>query len=104
MSVAVDLLLAVGVTLELVAVTALLTMRDVYDRLHYAGAATTLGPISIAVAVALNESVSSSGLLALATGLFVFLFGPVSTHVTARVARVLERGSLEPRATERRRT
>jgi monovalent cation/proton antiporter MnhG/PhaG subunit len=107
---AVDVLLGLGVAAELVCVLGLVTRRSAYDRLHYAAAATTLGPGFIAAAIATRETVSpsggiemsSGGIETLVTALVLFLLNPVLTHATARAARLRERGSLEPRARERR--
>ena len=107
---AADALLAIGVAAELVCVAGLVTRRSVYDRLHYAAAATTVGPGCIAFAIALREIVTHSGtvelnssaLETLVTGLVIFLLNPVLTHAIARAARMQERGTLAPRAEERR--
>ena len=107
---AADALLAIGVAAELVCVAGLVTRRSVYDRLHYAAAATTVGPGCIACAIALRETVSpsgdvdpnSAGIETLVTGLVIFLLNPVLTHAIARAARMQERGTLAPRAEERR--
>ena len=91
-------------------VVGLAVHRSVYDRLHYAAAATTIGPGCIALAVALRETVSpsghvalnSAGLETLAAALVLFLLNPVLTHATARAARLQERGTIAPRTGERR--
>jgi monovalent cation/proton antiporter MnhG/PhaG subunit len=107
---AADVLLAAGVAAEVACVLGVVTRGSVYDRLHYAAAATTIGPACIVLAIALRESVppgggfavDSSGLETVAAGLALFLLNPVLTHATARAARLRERGTLEPRAAERR--
>jgi monovalent cation/proton antiporter MnhG/PhaG subunit len=107
---AADVLLVLGVGAELVCVAGLVIRTSVYDRLHYAGAATTIGPGFVVFAVALRESVppaggfevNSSGLETVVAGLLLFLLNPVLVHATARAARLRERGTLEARARERR--
>jgi monovalent cation/proton antiporter MnhG/PhaG subunit len=112
LNLAVDVLLGIGVAAELLCVLGVLVKRTVYDRLHYAAAATTVGPVCIGIAIAMRESVSASGgieltsggILALVAALVVLLLNPALTHLTARVARTRERGTLEPRAQELRKT
>ena len=87
----VDVFLGLGVGCQIVCCLGLLVMRDVFDRLHYAGAGTTLGPIFIGAAILIRESVSAGGLETIATVAFVFLLNPVLTIATARAARRLER-------------
>ena len=58
-------LLALGVGVELVCCVGVLAMRDAYDRLHFTGPASTLGPLAIAAAVILEESLWPAGLKAL---------------------------------------
>jgi len=94
-------LLAAGVGAELICCIGLVSMRNAYDRLHYAGAATTVGPVLIAAAVLVRESVSAGGLQTIATVALLFLLGPVVQGMTARAARRIEYGSSEPLAEER---
>ena len=59
----VDVLVTGGVAAELVCCLGVLAMRSAIDRLHYAGAAATLGPALVAAAVCVREGlVSSQGL------------------------------------------
>jgi monovalent cation/proton antiporter MnhG/PhaG subunit len=91
LNLAVDVLLALGVAAELLCCVGVVAMRSVYDRLHYAGAGATLGPIFIGAAVLIRESVSAGGLETIATVALVVLLNPVLTIATARAARQLER-------------
>lgn len=83
-----DVLLAVGVAIELLSCLGLVLMSNVFDRLHYVGPASTLGPIAIAVAVLLEEGGSTAGLKAILIAVVLVGAGPVVTHATARAARV----------------
>jgi hypothetical protein len=73
-------------------------------------AAGLLGPIPIGAAIVLREAfprsgggeLGSGGIEALVAVLVVASLGPVLTHATARAIRLAERGTLEPRAAERR--
>jgi len=97
----VDLLLAAGVGVELICCIGVVLMRNAFDRLHYAGAATTLGPILIGGAVLVRESVSAGGLQTIATVAFLFLLAPVVQIATARAARRIQYGQVQALAEER---
>lgn len=87
---AADVLLAVGVVAELVCVLGVVWLRDTFDRLHFAGAATTVGPLLVAAAVALTGLPSTSALVeSLAALLLLLVVNPVLTHATARAVRRL---------------
>lgn len=86
-------LVGIGVAAELVCCAGLLAMRNPLDRLHYAAAATTVGPVPIAAAVCVEEGVlSANGLNALAVALMLAFLGAALTSVTGRAARAKERG------------
>ena len=110
LNLAVDVLLGVGVAAELLCAAGLVLMRSAYDRLHYVGTAGLLGPAAIGSAIAMRECVSPTGGVELTSGgietlcaaALLFLLNPVLTHAIARAARLQERGTLEPRAAERR--
>ena len=91
-NVAVDVLLAAGVTLELLCVVGVVVMKNTFDRLHYVAAGTTIPCFLILAAVICREHVSSGGIQAIvAIGLMFVLF-PVLLTSTARAARRVERG------------
>jgi monovalent cation/proton antiporter MnhG/PhaG subunit len=95
--VAVAVLLALGVAVELVCCVGVLAMRDAYDKLHYTAPATTVGPLAIALAVVVQESFSQAGIKALLIFLALLVTNPVLTHATARAARVRQLGSWRAR-------
>jgi multisubunit Na+/H+ antiporter MnhG subunit len=100
----VDVLVAGGVAAELICCLGLLTMRNAIDRLHYAGAAATLGPALIASAVCVREGlVSSQGLNSVLTALLLAFGGAAVAGATARLIRLRQRGSLESTPAERER-
>jgi monovalent cation/proton antiporter MnhG/PhaG subunit len=89
-NVAVDVLLALGVALELACVIGVVVMPTTYDRLHYVGAATTVPAFLILAAVICREHLSGGGLEAIAAvGLLFFLF-PVLLTATARAIHRIE--------------
>jgi monovalent cation/proton antiporter MnhG/PhaG subunit len=85
-----DVALAAGVVAQLVCCLGVWWMRDVFDRLHFAAAGSTVGPVLIGVAVALTGFSSVSGTVqALAAVAFLVVLNPVLTHATGRAARRL---------------
>jgi monovalent cation/proton antiporter MnhG/PhaG subunit len=85
------MLLVAGGAICVLACLGVAAMRNVYDRLHYVGAAS-IGTLLIAVAVVVRESFSLIGDKALAVAAVLLFAGPVVAHTTARSARIRERG------------
>lgn len=92
MNLLVDVLLGVGVTAELLCCVGVALMRNVYDRLHYTAASTTVGPFLILAALLVREGLSSQGLEAIAAVGLLFMVNPIVVHATARAARRLDYG------------
>jgi multisubunit Na+/H+ antiporter MnhG subunit len=82
-----DVLVGVAVVAELLCCLGLVVMRSVYDRLHYALAASAVPPFLVAAAVLVEEAWTQPGINALLVAVALFLFSPVVAHATARVAR-----------------
>lgn len=87
---AVDVLLALGVALELLCCVGVAAMRTTFDRLHYAAAGTTVPAFLILAAVLVREHLSSGGLEAIAAVGLAFLLNPVLVIATARAVRSFE--------------
>jgi monovalent cation/proton antiporter MnhG/PhaG subunit len=85
---AIDVLLTIGVAIQLFAVLGVTLMRDAFDRMHYAAAATTFGPFLVAAAVIVHQSLSEMGAKALLVAVVLVVGNPVLTHATARMARI----------------
>ena len=98
---AVDVLLALGVALELLCCVGVVVMRTTFDRLHYAAAGTTVPAFLVLAAVLVREGFSSGGLDAIAAVALLFLLNPVLVVATARAARRIDYGSVAPRPEER---
>ena len=94
-SLAIDVLLVVGVGCQLVCCLGVLVARSALDRLHYAGAATTLGPFCIGLAIVVREWVSAGGIQTIVTVLLMFLLNPIVVIATARAARRIDEGTLD---------
>lgn len=92
----VDILLVVGVGVELACCLGVLWMEDAYDKLHYLGPAAVLGPLAIAAAIVLRESLSQAGIKALLTAGLLIVAGPVLTHATARAVHIRRRDHQDP--------
>lgn len=104
MAVIVHLLVWLGVAVELVCCVGLAAVRQPIDRLHYAGAATVVGPTLVAAAVCVEEGLfTTSGLNAVAVALLLALLGAALGVATARAIRLRERGTLESSPAERER-
>jgi len=91
---AVDVLLGLGVFCQAVCCVGLVVARTAFDRLHFSGASTTLGPVCIGAAVLIRESVSAAGIETIVTVALMFLLNPVLTIATARAALRIEQGTL----------
>ena len=91
--IAVHVLVWTAVATELVCCIGVVASRDVFARLHYSAAAGTLGPVLVAVAIAVEEGVRSvAAAAALVVAALLLLGSPAVTIATARAARArLER-------------
>jgi multisubunit Na+/H+ antiporter MnhG subunit len=104
MALTVHLLVWLGVAIELGCCVGLVAVRSAIDRLHFAGAATVVGPGLVAVAVCVEEGLfTSSALNALAVALLLALLGGALAIATARAIRLRERGTRESTRAERER-
>ena len=100
----VDVLVALGVAVQLACCVGLLAMRQAVDRLHYAGAATTAGPALVAAAVCVEEGVfTTNGLNAIVVAVLLALLGAALAIATAIAIRLRDHGTLESSEAERER-
>lgn len=85
-----QVLLWVGVAAELLCCVGVWWMRDVFDRLHYAAGATSVGPVLIGVSASISGAGSSSSTVQVVAAAAVLLIvSPLFVHATARAARRL---------------
>jgi monovalent cation/proton antiporter MnhG/PhaG subunit len=98
---AVDVLLALGVSLELLCVLGVVIMRTTFDRLHYAAAGSTVPAFLVLAAVLVREHLSAGGLQAIAAVALLFLLNPVLVVTTARATRRIDYGGVAPLPEER---
>jgi monovalent cation/proton antiporter MnhG/PhaG subunit len=92
-------LLAGGVAVVLFAAIGVLSMDNVYDRLHYL-APSSLGAVLIAAAIWVREGPSIIALQATLLAAFLLLTSPALVHGTARAARISEHGDWRTRRGE----
>jgi monovalent cation/proton antiporter MnhG/PhaG subunit len=95
---AAQVLLWVGVAAELICCLGLWWMHGVFDRLHFAAAGTSIGPVLIGVSAALTGSGSLSATVEAVTATVVLLLmSPLLTHATGRAARQLLHDDIGPK-------
>jgi monovalent cation/proton antiporter MnhG/PhaG subunit len=92
---AVDVLLALGVTAELLCVAGVLLMRTTLDRLHYAAACTTVPAFLILAAILVREHLTSGGIEAIAAVALLFFINPAIVITTARAAHRADEPSFD---------
>jgi multicomponent Na+:H+ antiporter subunit G len=80
--------LVLGIGIELLCCIGLVAANDVFDRLHFLGPAASLGPLSIAAAIAMQRGFSLASSKAFIAALTMTATGPALTHALARAARV----------------
>ena len=86
----VDVFLVLGVACQFVCCLGVVVMRNVFDRLHFAGAGTTLGPLLIGAAVLVRQTTSAAGITTMLIMGAVLVLGPALVIATARAAQRLE--------------
>ena len=96
-----DVLLGLAVAAQLICAAGLLLGRSAADRLHYASAGYTVGPLCVLVAILIRQHLNSAGLDAIAAVGLLLLTGPLVVHATGRAIRRIENGQLTARPGER---
>jgi monovalent cation/proton antiporter MnhG/PhaG subunit len=86
----VDVFLVLGVACQFVCCLGVVVMRNVFDRLHFAGAGTTLGPLLVGAAVLVRQTTSAAGITTILIMAAVLVLGPALVIATARAARRIE--------------
>jgi monovalent cation/proton antiporter MnhG/PhaG subunit len=97
----VDVFLVVGVICQLIACLGVLAFPNVFDRLHFVAAGSTLGPLLVGAAVLVRQTTSAAGITTMVVMAVLVLFGPSLLIATARAARRLELGQIEALPEER---
>lgn len=94
-TIAAAVLVTVGVAVELACCVGVVVMRDVYDKLHFTGPATILGPLALTAAIVVQEGLSQAGIKALLVAGLLLVANPVLTHATGRALYIRQRDHLE---------
>src|SRR5207248_4800373 len=97
----VDVFLVVGVTCQFIACLGVVAFPNVFDRLHFVGAGSTLGPLLIGAAVLVRQTTSAAGITTVVVMAVLVLPAPALLIATARAARRVVFGRVEARAEER---
>jgi monovalent cation/proton antiporter MnhG/PhaG subunit len=100
LDVAVAAMLVAGVAAQWICALGVLVMRGPYDKLHYAGAGATLGPVLIAAAVFARQGWSAAGFAVIATVALLVVPVPATAMALARAARRIDEGTVEPKPEE----
>lgn len=85
-TVVIEVLLGIGAIFLLLGSVGLIRMPDVYNRMHSATKATTLGACSVLLAGAVEFGFTSSGVQAVVGIVFLYLTAPVGAHMISRAA------------------
>ncbi len=92
--IAVDGLIALAVTVAVLCTIGLVAMRDAADRLHYVGPLTTVAPGLIALAIIVEDGVTSQAALkSLAIAVLMLLTSPIVSYATLRAIATRARGT-----------
>jgi monovalent cation/proton antiporter MnhG/PhaG subunit len=94
--ISIDVLLALGTACQVICCIGVVAGRDAFDKLHYAGAASTMGPILILAAILIRHGVTAPGLQTIVAVVLLISINPVLVHATAQAARRVIAGQIEP--------
>jgi monovalent cation/proton antiporter MnhG/PhaG subunit len=88
MSIVVDILVGIAVTLNLLSAIGCMVMRDPYQRLHFVAPPSSLAPLLLTIALFIGEPDKLAGVKMLVLLVVVNAINGVVTHATARAARI----------------
>ncbi len=89
-------LLVIGVLSFVVTAIGLFIDRDVYNRIQYTYPGSTVGVVSITLALLTHEGFSQAGVKSILIGLVLFWTNPILAHATARAARIRRKDQWPP--------
>jgi monovalent cation/proton antiporter MnhG/PhaG subunit len=98
----VDVFLTVGVAAQLVSCLGVVVFPNVFDRLHFVGAGSTLGPLFVGAAVLTRYTTSAGGISTIVTMAVLVLFGPMLVVAAGRAAHRIELGTVEATEAEKK--
>ena len=94
--IAVAVFLGICVVLTFICCWALLLFKDLFERLHYLSAVTTISTFSLMAAVVIKEGAGQAATKSILVFFVLLLVNAVLTHATARAARVRQFGQWTP--------
>ncbi len=92
MNAASAILLSIASACALITAFGVVLSADVYRRLHFLGPTATIGVVCVTAAIVVQEGLDQAGIKTILTGVVLFFMNPVVTHITARTARIHQRG------------
>ena len=84
--IAATVLMGIGLVFQLVAAVGLVRFPDVYCRLHVIGVNDTLGSPLVLLGLAIHASLSLASLKIVVAIVFLYVTGPLVSHLLARAA------------------
>ncbi len=99
-TIAVEVLLAIGVISALLCCLGILIMPSVYERLHYMATVATVSAFAVLAAVVVEEGWGQATIKTILVCIVLLMINAVLTHATARAARVRDLGHWTPNPDE----
>ena len=97
----VDVFLTLGVVAQFVSCLGVAVFPSVFDKLHFVGAGSTLGPLFVGAAVLTRYTTSSAGISTIVVMAVLVLVGPTLVVASGRAARRLDFGGVDAADAER---
>ena len=94
--IAVAVFLFISVLLTLISCWALVLFNNLFERLHYLSAITTISTFALLIAVVIKEGWGQATIKTILCFFVLLLVNAVLTHATARAARVRKYGDWTP--------
>ena len=98
---AVEVLVWLAVVISLLCCLGIVVMKDLFERLHYTAAVSTIASVALLAAAVIEQGWGQAAIKMSLIVVVLFLMNAVLTHATARAARVRELGRWQPEAGER---
>lgn len=98
----VDVFLTIGVLAQFISSLGVAVFRSVFDRLHFVGAGSTIGPLFIGAAVLTRYTTSAGGIATMVVMAVLALFYPTLVVAAGRAARRIDFGAVEASDTEKK--
>lgn len=97
----VDVFLTVGVLAQFVSCLGVAVFPNVFDRLHFVGAGSTLGPLLVGAAVLTRYTTSAAGISTIVVMVVLVVLGPIAVVAAGRAAYRLDFGRVDASEADR---